>query len=214
MQLRGTSLIDTYLQVHSRKLGRVLVLPDTGVCHASHLFGRRSQPLITFLIGVPFVSIVAAGRVATTGWGNPQLSGWVYVAPPADGIQDFDFCADEPSGIILPVLTPFAAYRTIDRDWRHFFGRERPLRGVRVHSRTNSVEAMVAEAHEVNLAGRPESAVGGDLPFPFAASLSSLIGTTLRVYKTGDPLTKDFAQDRTDIELDPASRRIVRVWFG
>lgn len=42
---------------------------------------------------------------------------------------------------------------------------------------------------------------------------ADLAGKTLRVYHTGDALTRDFRQDRANIELD-ADDRIVSVWIG
>jgi hypothetical protein len=43
---------------------------------------------------------------------------------------------------------------------------------------------------------------------------SALLGKSLRVYRTGDMLTLDYRPDGANIELNPADRRIVRVWFG
>ena len=40
-----------------------------------------------------------------------------------------------------------------------------------------------------------------------------LAGKTLRVYHGGDALTRDFRQDRANIELD-SDDRIVSVWIG
>ena len=44
-------------------------------------------------------------------------------------------------------------------------------------------------------------------------SITSLIGSSARIYKTGDGLTDDFVPDRTNIELSETSK-IVRIWFG
>lgn len=44
--------------------------------------------------------------------------------------------------------------------------------------------------------------------------ISVLIGASLRVYRTGDLLTQDLRSDRANIELDPISERIVRIWLG
>lgn len=44
--------------------------------------------------------------------------------------------------------------------------------------------------------------------------IADLVGYTIRVYKTGDPLTRDFRRDRVNFETDPTSHRIVRYWFG
>lgn len=44
--------------------------------------------------------------------------------------------------------------------------------------------------------------------------ISLLKGTLLRVYRTGDFLTQDFRTDRTNIELDPQTDRVVGLWIG
>ena len=36
----------------------------------------------------------------------------------------------------------------------------------------------------------------------------------LRVYKTGDAITKEFVPDRLNIELNAQTQRIVAVWRG
>jgi hypothetical protein len=36
----------------------------------------------------------------------------------------------------------------------------------------------------------------------------------LRVFKSGDPTTDDYIEDRVNIEVDPESKRIVRVFYG
>jgi len=83
----------------------------------------------------PQLHITALGLVGSAGWTNPRLLPRFYIDFPKDGIQDFDFAADPPKGIsVLPVL-PIAA----SEFW------ENPpldkLRGVRIHSSSNSVEA-------------------------------------------------------------------------
>ena len=81
----------------------------------------------------PFLVVNAKGKVATNGWTEPNLSRVVYVTPPEDGIQEYEFYATPPTGIVPQVETPVAA---ADRwhdpaDW---------VKGVRVKSATNSME--------------------------------------------------------------------------
>ncbi|WP_157785817.1 hypothetical protein, partial [Bradyrhizobium liaoningense] len=57
----------------------------------------------------PQIVVSASGRTSSTGWTNPKLGAWYYFDVPKDGIQDFDFTADEPAGISLPVLAPVSA---------------------------------------------------------------------------------------------------------
>ena len=85
------------------------------------------------------------------------------------------------------------------------------------HSRRSLIRgAAVAAVGATGLAacvgGQPPSPPGtppGDGPVPVA----DLVGKTLRVYHSGDPLTRDFRQDRANVELGPDDR-IVRVWIG
>lgn len=71
----------------------------------------------------------------TTGWRNPSLSEYVYIVPPKDGIIDFDFLAEPPTGIVLQVLTPIVA----EYVWRGDF---QDVDGVRIHASTNEKVAL------------------------------------------------------------------------
>jgi hypothetical protein len=75
--------------------------------------------------------VVASGTVPTSGWSNGQLSPRIYVTPPADGIWDFDFVAEEPHGIVLPVLSPISG--------SHIGTAPGWLSGVRVIAASNNV---------------------------------------------------------------------------
>jgi hypothetical protein len=52
----------------------------------------------------PQLTIRASGYVSTSGWSNPQLRP-VFVQAPPDGIYDFDFVAERPTGTVLDTLT-------------------------------------------------------------------------------------------------------------
>ncbi len=183
----------------------------------------------------PKIGVTAAGTVPTTGWTNPQLGAWFYISPPADGIQDLDFSADEPTGIVLRVFTPIAAALVIDRDPNDYWGKGKPLLGVRIHAHTNAIEAKFDGDKTIEADYLTLSARGGEVPWPSSgtrnlsggdqralagkrieptASLSELLGKTLRVYRTGDLLSTDYLPDRANVELDPRNSRIVDVWFG
>jgi hypothetical protein len=85
------------------------------------------------------LSISAIGKVGSTGWTNGKLEPRFYIDFPADGIQDFDFVATPPSGIVVFPICPISASELwpdppLDQ-----------LKGVRVHSSTNSIVAMIEE---------------------------------------------------------------------
>ena len=82
--------------------------------------------------------ILAEGVVPTPGYKNPTLAPYVYIQFPPDGIWDFSFMADQPDGIVQQVLQPICATYI----WE---GYPEKLKGVRVHSSTNSVEALIGE---------------------------------------------------------------------
>lgn len=80
----------------------------------------------SFPVGGGKVLISAAGIVNTSGWSGEVISPRVYIIPPKDGIWDFDFLADPPSGQVLQVQLPVAANGVFAApDW---------LKGVRVHA--------------------------------------------------------------------------------
>lgn len=82
----------------------------------------------------PNLVILASGNVTTGGWSNGQLIPYVYVQPPADGIWEFDFVADPPGPnvVVTQVITP------IDSEPYRWEAYPIDLKGVRVHSSTNS----------------------------------------------------------------------------
>jgi hypothetical protein len=81
----------------------------------------------------PMTFLAAAGHVSSSGWSSPELAPRFYIAPPADGIWDFDFVADAPSGMVLPVILPIGASRLIEiPNW---------FKGARVHANNGSIVA-------------------------------------------------------------------------
>ena len=84
----------------------------------------------------PNLLVSAKGVVPTAGYTNPHLEPVVYIAPPADGVQDLSFYADPPppGRVVAQVLREIEApVLRIERvpDW---------LKGVRVHAQTNTME--------------------------------------------------------------------------
>lgn len=180
----------------------------------------------------PQVSVVAHGTVPTAGWSNGALSPWFYIAPPADGIHDFDFVAEPPSGQAIQLPSPITANLVIPVAPDTYWGPGKPLTGVRVHARANKAVGMLDGSSALSSAKTPDGGdfrpwpwwdpwlasekrpSGGDLPFPLLLPPRRLVGMILRVFKSGDPTTDDYIEDRVNIEVDPESKRIVRVFYG
>ena len=84
----------------------------------------------------PKAIIKAKGKVVTAGHTNPRLLQVLYVMPPADGIQDFDFYVDPPppstvvAQVIADIETPPLRLEHIP-PW---------MKGVRVRAQTNSLD--------------------------------------------------------------------------
>jgi hypothetical protein len=114
----------------------------------------------------PQFAITANGKVPSSGWTQPELTQWFYVVPPQDGIQDYDFVAQPPSGIVLPVVTPISVFHPDPRDPRHYWGKGKPLKGVRIHARENSMEAKLdpKKSMEFQVRAAPR---GGEVPWPW-----------------------------------------------
>lgn len=95
-----------------------------------------SVELATLKSNPPQLQIVARGTVRTGGYTNGTLIEIVYIQPPEDGIWEYDFVADPPSGPSPDVVTPIEAQtvRTSIPDG---------LKGIRVKGETNSAEAML-----------------------------------------------------------------------
>jgi hypothetical protein len=73
--------------------------------------------------------------VSTGGYSNPQLQPRVYITPPANGVWEFDFLAEPPSGQAAQVRLPLGA----------IFDGEAPdwLKGVRVFGATNEKDGAL-----------------------------------------------------------------------
>lgn len=160
----------------------------------------------------PQLALYAEGKVPTSGWSNPTLSPVVYVTTPADLIQDFEFCAQEPAGPVLEIVSPIAATLIAEMDVANYWGQGKPLKGVRIHARLNSIEAVLDGK---TLAPDP-------VPWPWqhliasaaAGSTDDLISHPLRVYHEGDFITQDHVPERVNIELKRGTQIIKRIWRG
>src|SRR5262245_61327604 len=88
----------------------------------------------------PKIGVIGHGTVPFAAWHSPSLDPWFYITPPADGIQDFDFTAQLGTIIeAVPIPRPITAEAIIDRDPADYWGKGKPLVGVRLHAQQNSV---------------------------------------------------------------------------
>jgi hypothetical protein len=84
----------------------------------------------------PKLRITAAGTVPTGGWSNPALQPYIHIQPPPDGIYDFDFVADPPTGPAPQVISPIQATYT----WEAL---PEGVKGVRVHASQNAKTVLL-----------------------------------------------------------------------
>lgn len=100
------------------------------------IFRVDSVSVVRNKMNPPEMHTTAKGTCTTTGWTSGRLSRYQYVTPPADGIQEYDFVAIPPSGIIHETLTPIEAEDSLSPipNW---------CKGVRVHARTNKIEGKL-----------------------------------------------------------------------
>ena len=83
----------------------------------------------------PVLAVSAQGVVPSAGWKSIGLSQHIYVRPPSDGIQGFDFVGSPPSGPAPQVLKKVRASRRIRAaSW---------VKGVRVVAAQNKKVARV-----------------------------------------------------------------------
>jgi len=83
----------------------------------------------------PVLVVSAQGVVPTAGWKSIGLSQHIYVRPPSNGIQGFDFVGNPPSGPSAQVLKKVSASRRIRAaSW---------VKGVRVIAAQNKKVARV-----------------------------------------------------------------------
>ncbi len=119
----------------------------------------RAQALIGIPENPPAIAVSAEGLATTTGWTHPDLTPWVYIVPPKDGILDLDFIATAPTGPVLPVLSPIAVTKAfLIPPW---------VLGVRIHSSTNFAEATIAGARQPTETDKKAEGWPGPWPFPW-----------------------------------------------
>ena len=89
----------------------------------------------------PILLIAAEGNTRQGGYTNCRLNPLEYVNPPADGIWEFTFEADEPTGTSTDVITDVKAYTA----WEDY---PKELKGVRIAAVYNKIEERLFPAPE------------------------------------------------------------------
>lgn len=100
------------------------------------IYRIESVDLILAKSNPPNLVIDAHGEASSNGWTEPELQPWIYIVPPEDGVYDFDFVASPPRSADNPVITPIQAHHV----WESL---PDDVRGIRVHTATNSVTAWL-----------------------------------------------------------------------
>lgn len=109
---------------------------------AIHLNVLESSP--------PQLNINGVGSTRTGGWSIPQLvpipqlDPYKYIAPPDDGIYEFDFKAQPPEDITTQVITPIKTSYTILLPDN--------LKGVKIYAEENSMVAKL-EVNDLSCGG-------------------------------------------------------------
>ncbi len=117
----------------------------------------RIENLVVLPQQPPAITVSASGSVTSSGWTQPDLGPWMYIEPPIDGILDLDFVAASPRGIALQVISKISVAIT--------FAVPNWIKGVRVHSSQNEMEARLKG--EMTIALDNKSTADWPLPFPF-----------------------------------------------
>lgn len=89
------------------------------------------------------LKIDAGGDVLTGGWSSPQLVPYEYIAPPANGIYEFDFQAQPPTDVATQAITPVKASYSMNP-------LPDSLKGVKIYAEKNNVVEMLEQS--VNIA--------------------------------------------------------------
>jgi hypothetical protein len=85
------------------------------------------------------LKIDAEGSARTGGWSNSQLVPYEYIAPPADGIYEFDFKAQPPENAVTQAITPIKAGYTMNPLPEN-------LKGVKIYAEQNNAVAMLEQS--------------------------------------------------------------------
>ncbi len=97
------------------------------------------------------ISILATGKVPTTGWSGGSLVRRPSPVSPPDGILEFDFSATAPaaSDLVLQVITPINAHLELaDVDIANFWAPGVRLAGIRVAAANNSKTVEIVPRDE------------------------------------------------------------------
>lgn len=124
------------VRVYAASNSMVALLPVEPTIPIATLIGELANvQLLTTSSSPTQLSINATGKVASAGWTNPELIPFKYIQAPLDGIYDYSFYATPPvdpsATVITPIETTYRLAAIPDN-----------LKGVRVHSATNTIVVM------------------------------------------------------------------------
>ncbi len=100
----------------------------------------------------PVLAITSKSNVNSGGWSNGKLIPFDYKMFPLDGIYEFDFIADEPTGISTEVISELTSETFM---WDDF---PAELNGIKVYASENNITSLIKEESRENLvvqAGSP-----------------------------------------------------------
>lgn len=130
----------------------------------------------------PLLVISSSAEMPHDGHLRAFLIQRVYVAPPADGIWDFDLIAEYPDNIVFADVLTVAIAEPFS--WKNF---PQEVKGVRVHGSLNDKTALISEESEVQLSGGSGNLIRALLAPNFTVSTMVENGT-LTFFLDNDPI--------------------------
>lgn len=90
------------------------------------------------------ISIISKGNVSSGGWSNARLIPYDNKQTPVDGIYNFDFVADAPSGISIDVISEIASKEIL------FDNSSKQLKGVKINASENYITSLISQDNNSN----------------------------------------------------------------
>lgn len=135
----------------------------------------------------PVVIIKASGTVTSSGWKNSMLVPHNFDSPPPDGIYDFDFVAEPPKDISIPVLMPIGATLKLESIPENF-------KGIRIHGGNSNYKEKIMTEQILE----PNSFELHNQDTQITYSTTSFIGKPQLYYKT-QKIEKQFTGEEISV---------------